>query len=145
MQGCRIGDLLRLKFKDIEGQEIVYHMYKTKKKMTVHIKEPLYRIILDMNKNRFEDVNYLPIISDEMKLKTYVIHHPDDYIFPYLINGVHNVERIVKSGKLKGEIISAQLAEYKSVCSFTAQINKQIKTISRFIDTPRYSLASVIL
>lgn len=135
MRGCRIGDLLRLKFKDIEGVDIVYYMYKTGKKMSMQISEPLSRIILEMNQTRLNELSLLSFTSYEAKLKALSMHYPNEYVFPYMENGVHNVSRLVKRGKSKGQMLSAKEAEYKNVSSFTALINKNLRKISHRVET----------
>lgn len=113
LQGARIGDVLRMKFGDIDNDKIIYKMKKTKKEMSVEITPKVLNLIneMDMGINELDSIQRLRELS---------VSHPDEYIFPFLQNGIHN---------------NSENEEYENVKMFTALINKEIKRAGLLIGT----------
>jgi len=113
LQGARIGDVLRMKYGDIDNDKIVYNMKKTKKRMSVEITPKVLDLLNEMDLG----VNGLDSIQ---RLKELSVSSPDEYIFPFLQNGIHN---------------SSEEDEYENTKMFTALINKEIKKAGILIGT----------
>ncbi len=90
--GIRISDLLLLKKKAIEEDRLNLIMHKTK--------EPINIKLLDKSKEILN--KYINEI------------HPDDYIFPFLVNGVNDTNNLIR---------------FNSISSKTAHINAILKKV----------------
>lgn len=113
LQGARIGDVLRMKYGDIDNDKIIYNMKKTKKRMSVEITPKVLDLLNEMDLG----INELDSIQ---KLRELSVSHPDEYIFPFLKNAIHN---------------SSENDEYENVKMFTALINKELKKAGLLIGT----------
>lgn len=122
MQGCRVGDLLLMKISNLELTTIEYKMKKTGHKIIIPLSPDLINLILKLNGEKYK-LSSSWMVGQLNELKK---DYKNEYMFPFLKNGVHNVERINREGVL----LSAQVNEYNYMMTFTTIINKWLKTLS---------------
>ena len=106
--GMRVGDVLVLKWKNIEGNKIVYRMRKTNKDIHVPIGEQLLKILW-----RYFPIKERWLAPLEMEVAKNLEKIGDDYILPYM-------KKDVKVNTIK---------YYNQISSKTAIVNRDLKQI----------------
>lgn len=123
LQGIRVSDFLTLKFSNINQDTITYKMRKTGKSITIGITPTLKKIIRKLNLRRYNDVNVGGMFGDDM-IKLLVMHHSDDYIFPFIKKGIEDTN---------------EKKTYQYILVYTSLINKYFKQLGHNVGTNKLS------
>ena len=114
--GMRIGDILCLKWKNIQGKRIVYRMRKTNHDLNVAIGDQLLNILWRYFpvKSRWQAPLEIEVLKNINKIGS-------DYILPYMSK----------------EIKENTIEYYNFVSSKTAIVNRDLKLIGKALNIPK--------
>ena len=114
--GMRIGDVLSLKWKNIDGNFIRYRMTKTKKDVVVPISKDLFEII-----GKYYPVHEDRLIPFSSSLFNHMEEIKERFIFPFMTN----------------DIPENTIQYYNKISSKTTIINKELKIIGTGLNIPK--------